>query len=220
MKNLIWIWAVLCLGVTACGTTEVPAGAELSADDLAAKKKYEDALANDTLKRAILDVMQETYFWNNSIPLTFDATKFKTAIDVLEALKFKPNDEFSELLPNSIFESRIIQGKATGSGITVAHDERKKLYVAYVLLGSPAALAGVKRGWEVLKINKTLIPENYNLKLANASLEGFPPGGKFNINFQVAENEFVSKSIESVDYKVKAVLVAKFYSYRRFASKT
>ena len=53
MKNLIWIWAVLCLGVPACCTTEVPAGAELSADDLAAKKKYEDALAHDTLKRAI-----------------------------------------------------------------------------------------------------------------------------------------------------------------------
>lgn len=209
MKNLIWLWVVLWFGVTACGTTEVPAGAELSADDLAALKKYEEALANDTLKRAILDVMKETYFWNNSIPLTFDATKFKTATDVLEALKFKPNDEFSELLPSSIFESRIIQGKATGSGITVAHDERKKLYVAYVLLGSPAALAGVKRGWEVLKINKTLIPENYNLKLANASLEGFPPGGKFNINFQVAENEFVSKSIESVEYKVKAVLLDK-----------
>ncbi len=211
MKNLIWLWAVLSLAVIACGPNEVPAGAELSADDLAALKKYEEALANDTLKRAILDVMQETYFWNNSIPLTFDATKFKTATEVLEALRFKPNDDFSELLPSSIFESRIIQGKATDSGITVTHDERKKLYVAYVLEGSPAALAGVKRGWEILKINKTLIPENYDLKLANLSLAG-PPGKKFNINFQVAENEFVSKSIESVEYKVKAVLGNKVFT--------
>ena len=211
MKNLIWLWAVLSLAVIACGPNEVPAGAELSADDLAALKKYEEALANDTLKRAILDVMQETYFWNNSIPLTFDATKFKTATEVLEALRFKPNDDFSELLPSSIFESRIIQGKATDSGITVTHDERKKLYVAYVLEGSPAALAGVKRGWEILKINKTLIPENYDLKLANLSLVGMP-GTKFNINFQVAENEFVSKSIESVEYKVKAVLGNKVFT--------
>lgn len=210
MKKLVWLWAVLCLGVISCGTTEVPAGA-LSADDLAALKKYQDALKNDTLKRAILDVMQETYFWNNSIPLTFDATKYETALDVLEALKYKPNDEFSELLPSSLFESRIIQGKATDVGITVAHDERKKLYVAYVLEDSPAALAGVKRGWEILKINKTLIPENYDLKLANLSLVG-PPGTKFNINFQVAENEFVSKSIESVEYKVKAVLGKKVFT--------
>ena len=210
MKKLIWLWAVLCLGVISCGTTEVPAGA-LSAADLAELKKYQDALKNDTLKRAILDVMQETYFWNNSIPLTFDATKYETALDVLEALKYKPNDEFSELLPSSLFESRIIQGKATDVGITVAHDERKKLYVAYVLEDSPAALAGVKRGWEILKINKTLIPENYDLKLANLSLIG-PPGTKFNINFQVAENEFVSKSIESVEYKVKAVLGKKVFT--------
>ena len=210
MKKLVWLWAVLCLGVISCGTTEVPAGA-LSADDLAALKKYQDALKNDTLKRAILDVMQETYFWNNSIPLTFDATKYETALDVLEALKYKPNDEFSELLPSSLFESRIIQGKATDVGITVAHDERKKLYVAYVLEDSPAALAGVKRGWEILKINKTLIPENYDLKLANLSLVGMP-GTKFNINFQVAENEFVSKSIESVEYKVKAVLGKKVFT--------
>ena len=91
MKKLIWLWAVLCLGVISCGTTEVPAGA-LSAADLAELKKYQNALKNDTLKRAILDVMQETYFWNNSIPLTFDATKFETALDVLDALKFKPND--------------------------------------------------------------------------------------------------------------------------------
>ena len=209
MKNLIWLWVVLWFGVTACGTTEVPAGAELSADDLAALKKYEEALANDTLKRAILDVMQETYLWNNSIPLTFDATKFKTATEVLEALKFKPNDDFSELLPNSIFESRIIQGKATDSGISVAHDERKKLYVACVLEGSPAALAGVKRGWEILKINKTLIPENYNLKLAAANLS---LGTTFNINFQVAENEFVSKSIERAEYKVNPVLHQKSFS--------
>jgi carboxyl-terminal processing protease len=209
MKNLIWLWVVLWFGVTACGTTEVPAGAELSADDLAALKKYEEALANDTLKRAILDVMQETYLWNNSIPLTFDATKFKTATEVLEALKFKPNDDFSELLPNSIFESRITQGKATDSGISVAHDERKKLYVACVLEGSPAALAGVKRGWEILKINKTLIPENYNLKLAAANLS---LGTTFNINFQVAENEFVSKSIERAEYKVNPVLHQKSFS--------
>ena len=210
MKKLVWLWAVLCLGVISCGTTEVPAGA-LSADAQAALKKYQDALKNDTLKRAILDVMQETYFWNNSIPLTFDATKYETALDVLEALKYKPNDEFSELLPSSLFESRIIQGKATDVGITVAHDERKKLYVAYVLEDSPAALAGVKRGWEILKINKTLIPENYDLKLANLSLVGMP-GTKFNINFQVAENEFVSKSIESVEYKVKAVLGKKVFT--------
>lgn len=203
MKNLIWLWAVLWLGVIACGPNEVPAGAELSAADLAELKKYEEALTNDTLKRAILDVMQETYFWNNSIPLTFDATKFKTATEVLNALKFKPNDEFSELYPNSIFESLIIQGKATNSGINVAHDERKKLYVAYVIKGSPADLAGVKRGWEILKINKTLIPENYDLKLATANLSF---GSTFNINFQVAENEFVSKSIVSAEYKVNPVL--------------
>ena len=141
--------------------------------------------------------------------MTFDATKFKTATEVLEALKFKPNDDFSELLPNSIFESRIIQGKATDSGISVAHDERKKLYVACVLEGSPAALAGVKRGWEILKINKTLIPENYNLKLAAANLS---LGTTFNINFQVAENEFVSKSIERAEYKVNPVLHQKSFS--------
>ena len=204
MKKLIWLWAVLCLGVISCGTTEVPAGA-LSAADLAELKKYQNALKNDTLKRAILDVMQETYFWNNSIPLTFDATKFETALDVLDALKFKPNDEFSELLPNNIFESRIIQGKASDVGINVAHDERKKLIVAYVLKGSPADLAGVKRGWEILKINSTLIPENYDLKLASANLVGMV-GKKFNINFQVAEETFVSKSMEAVEYKVNPAL--------------
>jgi C-terminal processing protease CtpA/Prc len=205
MKKLIWLWAVLCLGVLSCGTTEVPADGTLSEADLAELKKYQDALKNDTLKRAILDVMQETYFWNNSIPLTFDATKYETALDVLEALKFKPNDEFSELLPNSIFESRIIQGKATDIGINVAHDERKKLIVAYVLKGSPAELAGVKRGWEILKINKTLIPENYDLKLASANLIGMV-GKTFNINFQVAEETFVSKSIKSEEYNVNPVL--------------
>jgi C-terminal processing protease CtpA/Prc len=204
MKKLIWLWAVLCLGVISCGTTEVPAGA-VSAADLAELKKYQNALKNDTLKRAILDVMQETYFWNNSIPLTFDATKFETALDVLDALKFKPNDEFSELLPNNIFESRIIQGKASDVGINVAHDERKKLYVAYVLKGSPADLAGVKRGWEILKINSTLIPENYDLKLATANLIG-QVGKKFNINFQVAEGTFVSKNMEAAEYKVNPVL--------------
>jgi len=205
MRKLIWLWAVLCLGVISCGTSEVPADGTLSEADLAELKKYQDALKNDTLKRAILDVMQETYFWNNSIPLTFDATKYETALDVLEALKFKPNDEFSELLPNSIFESRIIQGKATDIGINVAHDERKKLIVAYVLKGSPAELAGVKRGWEILKINKTLIPENYDLKLASANLVGMV-GKTFNINFQVAEETFVSKSIKSEEYKVNPVL--------------
>jgi len=205
MKNIIWLWAVLLLGVIACGPNEVPADGALSETDLAELKKYESALMNDTLKKAILDVMRENYFWNNSIPLTFDATKFKTATEVLEAIKFKPNDQFSELFPNSLFESRIIQGKATDTGIGVAHDERKKLYVAYVLEGSPAQLAGVKRGWEILKINSKLIPENYDLKLANASLVG-TPGKKYNINFQVAENEFVSKSIEIAEYKVKAVL--------------
>jgi C-terminal processing protease CtpA/Prc len=201
MRKLIWLWAVLCLGVISCGTKEVPAGA--SANDLAALKKFQKDLGNDTLKRAILDAMQEYYFWNNSIPLTFDVTKYETALEVLDALKFKPNDDFSELYPNSIFESLIIQGKATNSGISATHDESKKLIVAYVLKDSPADLAGVKRGWEILKINKTLIPENYDLKLANTNLSF---GKTFNINFQVAEGTFISKSIEAVEYKVDPVL--------------
>lgn len=203
MRKLIWLWAVLCLGVISCGTKEVPAGA--SANDLAALKKFQKDLGNDTLKRAILDAMQEYYFWNNSIPLTFDVTKYETALEVLDALKFKPSDEFSELLPNSIFEARIIQGKVTESGIYVAHDERKKLCVAYVLEGSPAQKAGIKRGWEILTINGKLITENYDLKTASANLIG-PVGTVFNINFQVAEETFLSKSIISEEYKVNPVL--------------
>ena len=71
MKKLIWISACLCMGLWACAPNEDPVASENPVDDV---------------KKAIVDVMREWYFWNGQLPTTIDLTKYASNEALLDGI--------------------------------------------------------------------------------------------------------------------------------------
>jgi C-terminal processing protease CtpA/Prc len=202
VKKLIWFCATLWTLVS-CTPGENPAKGGSKSPLGASFAKFNEGLLKEDVKKAVLDVLKEHYFWDSSIPTIVDLTQYTTALDVLEALKYKPNDEFSMLVPLDLYTSIVVFGKLTDTGINVALDEKQKLYVAYVFKNSPAEKAGVKRGWEILKINDTRISVNYPLDSAFKKLN---ESSKIDIDFQITDTTYSSKSLVKAEYTANPVL--------------
>ncbi len=110
--------------------------------------------------------MKEIYLWDDALPKAFDPRKYATpgdALNYLTALKInpttsKPIDHYTFLDKIGNLSGEIGGGVASGDYgfmVTAALNESKTVsfYVTYVYKGSPAGDAGVKRSYEVVRVN-------------------------------------------------------------------
>jgi carboxyl-terminal processing protease len=100
------------------------------------------------------------YLWQKDLPERFPTDRYKTAEDVLEALKGyakRPGgelyDRFSFLDRTGTVRSEIQEGQLGDLGLDVRYGHNDHLYIKKVLPGSPAALSGLKRGQRILELN-------------------------------------------------------------------
>ena len=79
MKKILWIsvWLWMCVG--ACTPKEEP---------------VDPGKVEDEVKKAIVDVMREWYFWNDQLPATVDLSKFPSNEELLDGILYKPLDRF------------------------------------------------------------------------------------------------------------------------------
>jgi C-terminal processing protease CtpA/Prc len=110
--------------------------------------------------------MKEIYLWNDALPATFDPTKYATPEDALKyliGLKIDPStnnaiDRYSFLDKIGNLSGEIGGGTASGNyGFDLAAvqnpDKSISVFVKSVYKNSPAGLAGVKRSFEIVKVN-------------------------------------------------------------------
>ena len=133
--------------------------------------KKDDDLSNQIAKerrwsKQVYDIMKYLYLWNDALPNTFDASKYSNAENALEYLKGlkinpetnKPIDRYSFLDKIGNLSTEIKEGKAKGDygfmitpGLNAA--KQVSFYVNYVYKQSPAGVAGVERGLEIVGVN-------------------------------------------------------------------
>ncbi len=145
MKRLIWISAWLWIGLWSCTPAEEPTTTNPTTPD-------KPVVVVDEVKKAIVDVMKEWYFWNGLIPATVDLTKYASNEALLDGIINKPIDRFSYLTTQEAFNNAFV-GKNAGHGFGFAFTADEKLYVSFVFAESPAGKDGWKRGWEISQIN-------------------------------------------------------------------
>jgi carboxyl-terminal processing protease len=100
------------------------------------------------------------YLWQNELPDRFPTDRYKTAEDVLEALKSyakdpsgSPYDRFSFLDRTGTINAEIQQGQVGDFGFDVRYGFNDLLFIKKVIPGSPADRLGLKRGNQILEIN-------------------------------------------------------------------
>ena len=135
----------------------------------------------------------ENYLWYREIP-DVDGALYGTAVGYYDALKTpvlvpsgKRKDQFSWSQPTAEYEQSSVGGASFGYGIRwsfVATSPPRKLVVAMVTPGSPAAVAGVTRGDSVVSIDGVDLAFGNDVNTLNRGLNPTASGESHRFVFQ------------------------------------
>lgn len=127
------------------------------------KKTEDNVISNATkdVRDSVYAISQELYLWNTNLPgsAIFNPTSYPTADSVMRKIRTyspfvngKYQDRWSFAIEKSVWDN-YVSGNSTDAGIQYAFVSATDLRVKLVYSQSPGGLLGIKRGWQVLKIN-------------------------------------------------------------------
>lgn len=135
---LLAVLSLGCGGGSGASTTVCPASP--AACDAVSQNRY------------VYDFMKDLYLWADLAPAV-DYASYAAPADVLTAMVYTPKDRWSYISSATAFTAIFSQGKYIGYGLGVKQgsDGVWRLYIVYP--GSPADVAGLRRGYAVTALN-------------------------------------------------------------------
>ncbi|GAB3017147.1 hypothetical protein GCM10027284_40370 [Cyclobacterium sediminis] len=116
-------------------------------------KNVEEAPQDPNLvKNAILETMQEWYYWNDQLPTVVNIDSYGSNEELLYNLMYLQYDRWSYLTTKDDFE-KAFTGQNAGHGVGFGLNASNELFISFVYKESPAGQDGWKRGWQILEIN-------------------------------------------------------------------
>lgn len=124
-------------------------------------KPVREDTREDRLKDSVYLYTYYMYLWQEQLPTSFPTEEYRKAEDVLEALtEFSKDpvtnlklDRFSFLDRSGAVDDEIQEGRLGSFGFDIRYQNETDLYVKMVYPSSPAAEAGIERGYQILAIN-------------------------------------------------------------------
>ncbi|MGB1274764.1 MAG: S41 family peptidase [Nannocystaceae bacterium] len=117
-----------------------------------------DDCSNEKQNEFVYDAMANSYLWNNELPpkeeVDFNASE---PADFVRTLRHQEFDRWSRVSDQSTSDALFMDGKFIGLGFSHRRDSNGRIRVSFVHAGSPADLAGIRRGDEVTAINSVRI---------------------------------------------------------------
>ena len=177
---------------------------------------------NGEVDNWILDNMREVYYWNDKIPDNPDTTLvpdkfFDSLLNKYDATTNPTGDRFSWIEPSGAQLQAELSGETTTTGMEYdlflrsAGSDGVIAQVLYVLPGSPAAKAGLKRGDIISKVNGTLLNRtNYaDLLFSDATTFTF---GLASISGNGLVDTDVSKTVTATVFQENPVFLDSVYT--------
>jgi len=187
MKKVIYALILLAVTFTSCKKSKTDSG-----EVPVSPPGVTNSSAIDLLKDSVYAYAREEYLWYDALPeaSVFNPRKFtgssdraalQAEIDAFSQLKLNPSNanrpyEFDATYPGTAKYSYIDEGQAATSiggtggdfGFALTYITPTDLRIRYVYGGSPAAIAGIARGYKVTAINgSTAINYDPNIATAN-----------------------------------------------------
>jgi len=109
--------------------------------------------------RFVYDTLSQWYYWNSTLP-DINPDTYASPEAVLDAMIVNApvTDRFSYITDKQASDDFFSKGQFTGLGFTSRNIDNR-LFLALVFSDSPAALAGLKRGDEIISINNVNVNE-------------------------------------------------------------
>ncbi|SFT95694.1 C-terminal processing protease CtpA/Prc, contains a PDZ domain [Algoriphagus locisalis] len=161
---------------------------------------------SEQVRAAILESMEEWYFWNEELPTTVNTANYSSNEELLNAITFKPLDRFSYLTTQEAFNNAFV-GRNAGHGFGFAFDAAERLYLTFVYEESPSGIDGWQRGWEIIEINGKTISSyrnasgGYDFQLGPAD-----PGITNSFTFKLPDGTTTTRSNVKAEYQSNSVL--------------
>ncbi len=106
----------------------------------------------------VYDLMKDLYFWSGTTPI-IDYASYGAPADVLAAMVYSPKDRWSYVTSAAAYTAIFSHGNYLGYGFGVKQggDGVWRVYIVYP--GSPAAVAGLRRGYAVTSLNSVPVAQ-------------------------------------------------------------
>ena len=159
--------------------------------------------------RFVYDTLQQWYFWDTSIPNNINPDNYTSVDSLLDAMVANAPeiDRFSYITDQQTSDDFFNNGIFVGAGFTSKQiDETLKL--GLVFPGSPAAVAGLERGFEIVSVDGVSVADT--LAAGNSVDFGESTAGTVvDIDYRDLDGNLFSTSITKAETNVPTVPISK-----------
>lgn len=231
MKKII-LFAVVLLAFTACKKNKVNPD-----DSVVDPSVPTTGSALDKIKDSIILYAREDYYWNTQLPTytAFNPRTFTGSTD-LDALQAEVNKlsqyainpsttrpyEYYKFNPGEAKYSFIDEGEASDRLNAVSGDfgfapfyvptDDNDLRIKYVYTGSPADLAGIKRGYRIMSINgRTALSGDVDANV-NFVVNAYSQSSSITMQLKRQDNSLFTVTLNTASYKINPVIKHKEFN--------
>ncbi len=172
----------------------------------------------DLIKDTTIGYTRDIYLWYDKIPATFNARSYADPTKIMEGIRqysiepgfTQPVDVWSFAMKQSQWDN-VSGGVSQDFGMifmVYATPAGNELRIANVEPRSPAATAGVRRGWRITQLNNQPLNQMTNESLNNALFRS----ASTLFTFQKHDGEYVNATIAAATYQDKPIMLDSVYT--------
>lgn len=168
------------------------------------------------IRDSIFLYAKQTYFWNVGMPSydDFNPRKYSSDNQVLAAIAALPSTGGKDKY--SFIDNGTVAGQLSGVsgdyGFSANYDATNLLRVKYVYATSPAAVAGLQRGYQITKVNgRTTIRSNQG-DIDNLNDGIFGNNASIALTIKKPDGTFQDLSINRGNYNINPILFSNTYN--------
>ena len=173
-------------------------------------------LTTEMIKDSTLFYSRDIYLWHSQIPASFNAQTYADPDKIMTAIRSYSNEPgFSQPVDRWSFAVKqeewdnVSSGAAQDFGMNVFFRAEGDLRVRFVEKSSPAGRAGIRRGWQITKINNSI---NISTTNANAIIDAVYNSSTSNFTFKKPDGSSVDITLNGASYQEQPVFLDSVYT--------
>jgi len=170
----------------------------------------------EMIKDSTLIYSRDIYLWDSQIPASFNARSYAGPNEIMTAIRSYSNEPgFSQPVDRWSFAikqdewNNVSSGAALDFGMNVFFRAEGDLRVRYVEKSSPAGMAGIRRGWQITKINNST---NISTTNANFIIDAVYNSPASSFTFKKPDGSLVDISLNGGAYNDQPVFFDSVYT--------